>query len=150
MVETFSTGSSGNCRIPAITEGFGNPLVAFGHQKTSATRRKFIPTSVAEFVRILLACIQSEDEGLIDEIHHALDIRSKLEDELTKRPKLEKYRRDIESVDKALRVQRKQLLEILGDGMQHYRSTYSPPLTESSHRAVYHSDAMKNPTCWIH
>jgi hypothetical protein len=100
------------------------------HKKLQDWFRVYLHDYHVTIEKILPACIQSGDEGLIDEIHHVLDIRSRLEDELAKRPKLEKYRRDIESVDNALRVQRKQLLEILGDGMQHYRSTYSPP---SSH-----------------
>lgn len=77
--------------------------------------------------KIIPACVQSQDEGLVDEMHHALDIRSKLEEELTKRPQLEKYRICLELVDKALLAQRDTLLEIIGDRMRHYCMAFSPP-----------------------
>lgn len=77
--------------------------------------------------KIIPACVQSQDEGLVDEIHHALDIRSQLEEELKKHPRLEKYRRDIELVDEVLLSQRDTLLQIIGDGMRHYRLASSPP-----------------------
>ncbi|MCH8294235.1 hypothetical protein IH992_24400 [Candidatus Poribacteria bacterium] len=76
---------------------------------------------------IIPACVQSQDEGLVDEIHHALDIRSELEEELKKRPQLEKYRREIKSVDKALLAQRETLLKITGEGLPHYRKVCSRP-----------------------
>ena len=56
--------------------------------------------------KIIPACVQSQDEGLIDDLHHALDLRTQIEEELQKRPRLEKYRHDIELVDNALLAQK--------------------------------------------
>ncbi len=91
--------------------------------------------------KIIPACIQSQDEGLVDEIHHALDLRSKLEEELKKRPQLEKYRRDIEWVDKTLIAQKDRLLKIIGDGLRHHRKVFSP---SRSHWWWYLDDCSEN------
>lgn len=76
--------------------------------------------------KIVPSDLQSQDDGLVDDLHHALDLRSKLEEELEKRPRLEKYRRDIEQIDKALLAQRDRVLEIVGDGLVHSRKIFSP------------------------
>lgn len=81
--------------------------------------------------KIIPACLRSEDEGLIDDVYHALDLRSRLEEELNKHPKLERYCRSIKEVDEMLLAQKEMLVKVLGDGnLQHYRAPFSPP---SSH-----------------
>ena len=78
--------------------------------------------------KIIPACLHSEDEGLIDDIHHALNLRSRLEEELNKRPQLEQYRCSVETIDEVLLVQKATLIKVLGDGnLQHYRDSFSPP-----------------------
>jgi len=65
--------------------------------------------------KIIPACLRSEDEGLIDDIYHALDLRSRLEEELNKRPKLKRYQRSIKEVDEMLLAQKEMLVKVLGD-----------------------------------
>ena len=78
--------------------------------------------------KIIPACLRSEDEGLIDDVYHALDLRSRLEEELNKQPKLERYRLSIKEVDETILAQKEMLVKVLGDGnLQHYRASFSPP-----------------------
>lgn len=80
--------------------------------------------------KIIPACLRSEDEGLIDDIYHALDLRSRLEEELNNRPQLEQYRYLVEAIDEVLLAQKETLIRVLGDGsFQHYRDSFSVPLS---------------------
>ena len=66
--------------------------------------------------KIIPACLRSEDEGLIDDVYHALDLRSRLEEKLNKQPKLERYRLSIKEVDETLLAQKEILVKVLGEG----------------------------------
>jgi hypothetical protein len=75
---------------------------------------------------ILPRCLASNDEGLVDDLHHALDLRSQLERALAGRPERVQQRAVLARWDQELAVRREALAGAVRDWTR-FRGASPPP-----------------------